>query len=358
MATAPHLSVIVPAHQGERVLPRALAALSASTLPRETWELVVVDDASTDATAAVAAVHADRVVALAPGPTGPRGPAYARNRGAEAARGDLLAFVDADVCVHPDALSRIVAALDGDSRIDALFGTYDARPAAPGLVSQYRNLLHRYTHVRHAGPATTFWAGLGAVRHAPFVAAGGFDALRFPRPLIEDIDLGYRMTDCGCRIVLARDVQGTHLKRWTLAGMVHTDFAHRGVPWMRLLLERRADGRRGAVLNVAGAERASTALMGAAMLALVAAAASRSWPPLLAALLCLGGVALGSRAFFAWLASERGVAFALCAVPLRLLYYAVNVAAAATGLVQHVLATRRPAGHRASVRAGAAPRTP
>jgi hypothetical protein len=153
-------------------------------------------------------------------------------------------------------------------------------------------------------------------------------------------------------------VQGTHLKRWTLGAMVRTDFAHRGVPWMRLLLERRAGGRPSAALNEDAAERASTAVMGVAMLALVAAAAWRAWPPLLAALLCLAGVALGSRAFFAWLAAERGVAFAFRAVPLRLLYYAVNVAAAATGLVQHVLAARRRVGHRASVRAGAAPRTP
>ncbi|MGH7617791.1 MAG: glycosyltransferase family 2 protein, partial [Gemmatimonadaceae bacterium] len=54
-APRPYLSVIVPAHNGERVLPLALDALESSTLGRDAWELIVVDDASTDQTALVAA---------------------------------------------------------------------------------------------------------------------------------------------------------------------------------------------------------------------------------------------------------------------------------------------------------------
>ncbi|MET0395792.1 MAG: glycosyltransferase, partial [Longimicrobiaceae bacterium] len=73
----PRLSVVVAVHDGEAVLPRSLAALAASGLPRAEWELVVVDDASADQGVLRAAEHADVVVRL---PGRPRGPAYARPR--------------------------------------------------------------------------------------------------------------------------------------------------------------------------------------------------------------------------------------------------------------------------------------
>jgi hypothetical protein len=77
----------------------------------------------------------------------------------------------------------------------------------------------------------------------PFLAIGGFDTVRFPRPQIEDIELGYRLRDAGGRIVLDPTVQGTHLKQWTFWRMLRTDVIDRGIPWMRLLLERRGRTR-------------------------------------------------------------------------------------------------------------------
>src|SRR5437773_7213908 len=132
----PYLSVIIPAHQGERVLLLSLAALQASTLPREAWELIVVDDASTDGTDVVAAEHANTVIRL---PGKPHGPAYARNRGFEVSRGDVIVFVDADVCVHPDSLARFASIFASQPDVGAVFGSYDDNPEAPGFVSQYRN---------------------------------------------------------------------------------------------------------------------------------------------------------------------------------------------------------------------------
>ena len=103
----PFLSVIVPVHDGAHVIPTSLDALCGSEFPRDSWELIVVDDASRDDTAAVAARYADAVIRI---PGRPHGPAYARNRGAEVARGDVLVFIDADVVVHGDTLSRTRAA--------------------------------------------------------------------------------------------------------------------------------------------------------------------------------------------------------------------------------------------------------
>ena len=167
------------------------------------------------------------------------GPAAARNLAARTAHSEILVFVDADVEVHPDALERIRARFDADSGLAAVFGSYDDRPAAAGVVSRFRNLLHHHTHSSHPGPASTFWAGCGAVRRQSFLALSGFDAA-YDRPCIEDIEFGLRLSDAGRRIELDPSIQGTHHKRWTLRSMVATDIRQRAIPWSRLLLLNRS----------------------------------------------------------------------------------------------------------------------
>lgn len=315
----PVLSVIVPAHDGAAVLAESLPALKASELPAERWELIVVDDGSADATAEVGARWADRVVRL---PAPARGPAFARNRGGEVASGEVLVFVDADVCVHRDALGRLQDLLGPEGEPVAAFGAYDVRPRAEGLVSQYRNLLHHWVHARNRGEADTFWAGLGGVRRRAFQEVGGFDEVRYPRPQIEDIELGYRLRDRGHRIVLDPSIRGTHLKRWTLGAMIRNDVLHRGVPWMELLLERGSVGA--GSLNADLRERVLTMLTVAGAAVLLLAAALTSLPLLTLGLGFLSGVLIGNLRLLAWFRRVRGLRFAVAVVPLRLLYYLLN----------------------------------
>src|SRR5688500_13207072 len=154
MTHAPYLSVIVPVYQGRTLLPGCLESLVASELPREQWELIVVDDGSTDGSGDLARPVAAQVVRVT---GGPKGPAVARNRGPEGARGEVLVFIDADTRVHSDTLSRFAALMRERPEVNAVFGAYDDAPAHPSFLSQYRNLLHRYVHVRDAGPTQTFW---------------------------------------------------------------------------------------------------------------------------------------------------------------------------------------------------------
>ena len=168
-----------------------------------------------------------------------QGPAAVSNLAARSAHGEILLFVDADVELHLDAIERIRARFCADPTLAALFGSYDDRPAAPGVVSRFRNLLHHHTHSSHPGPASTFWAGCGAVRRQSFLALSGFDAA-YDRPCIEDIEVGLRLSDAGRRIELDPSIQGTHHKRWTLRSMVATDIRQRAIPWSRLLLLNRS----------------------------------------------------------------------------------------------------------------------
>lgn len=329
----PRLSVIVPAYQGSKVLPLSLSALLRSDLPKEEWELIVIDDASSDETALIAAQYADTVVRL---PVRPSGPAFARNRGFEASRGDIVVFVDADVCVHAEALRRILQVMDGDAEIGAVFGSYDSSPADTSVVSTFRNLMHHYVHHRDAGDAETFWAGCGAIRSDVFRQVGMFDEWHYSRPQIEDIELGRRLRQHGHRIVLRPEIQGTHLKKWTLKDVVLTDFKHRGVPWTQLILQEgpNASSR---MLNLRTSEKVCTALAGVGWIALGAALLTASLLPLLALVVIGIIIAFLNRDFYRFIAKERGVWTAATMQPLHLLYYAINVVSAGIGWVLHNL---------------------
>jgi GT2 family glycosyltransferase len=292
----PTLAVIVPATDRPPTLERCLAALERSSEPPD--ELIVVTD-----------------------PPG-RGPAGARNDGAARTRSELLAFVDADVAVEPQALARLRAAFAADPALAAAFGAYDESPADPGAVSRFRNLLHHHVHSDAAGPAETFWAGLGAVRRLDFVAVGGFDAERYDDASVEDIELGMRLRRSGASIVLDPRVRGTHLKRWSLGSMVSTDARRRGVPWMRLQLEA---GRMGSSLNLGWRHRLSAA---AALAAALAAAVRRPRASLTA---LAGMVALNLR-FYALLRRHGGTSLALVGVPLHFIHHLTGVCAAAVAV--------------------------
>lgn len=329
----PRISVIVPAYQGAHVLPLSLSALLRSDLPREMWELVVVDDASTDNTAVIAARYADTVVRL---PLKPSGPAYARNRGAEAARGEILVFVDADVCVHRDTLRRMLTLLDEDQGVSAVFGSYDSTPSHPGVVSEFRNLLHHFVHHRDAGDAETFWAGCGCIRASVFRQIGRFDEWHYSRPQIEDIELGRRLRSRGHRILLRPEIQGTHMKRWTLRDIMSTDFRHRGVPWTRLLLQEGPDAT-GETLNIRASEKACTALAGLGWLAIGWSIITRSTGPLLLLPAFALSVAIINRDFYRFILRARGFRYAIAMLPLHLLYYLTNVVSALFGWGLHTL---------------------
>jgi glycosyltransferase involved in cell wall biosynthesis len=330
------LSVIMPAHQAAHLLPDTLSALLASDLPRREWELIVVDDASTDDTSEVARKYVDRELTLS---GKPGGPGVARNAGAAIARGDWLVFIDSDVRVHSDTLTQFACCIERHPDAVAIFGAYDDQPDAPGLVSQYRNLLHRYVHLRGAGDAETFWAGCGAVRSTAFAAVNGFDTIRFPRPQIEDIELGYRLRDNGGRIVLDPSIQGTHLKNWTFWKMIRTDIADRGIPWMRLLLERR--GKTRTSLNTGATEQFKVILAGAFPLFAAAGIAMRSPTSVLTGVACLVMLLVLNMPLVGFFLRVKGPWFAIATIPLQLIHYWTNALSAAIGLMVHFLSAGR-----------------
>jgi hypothetical protein len=294
------LSVIIPATDRPPTLERVADTIRRA--PAAPEELIVVDE-----------------------PPG-LGPAAARNLGARRAKGDILVFVDADVVVHPDGFPRIRRAFESDSDLVALFGSYDDDPEGHGLVSDFRNLLHHHVHQQGAGLATTFWAGLGAIRREAFLRVEGFDDGRFRRPSVEDIDLGMRLVAQGSKIRLDPLLQGKHLKRWTIGTMVRTDLVDRGIPWVRLLLET---GSSSTTLNLGWRHRASAGM------SVIAAAGLVARRPTVVATATVGLTMLNAH-FYHLLWRRRGANQALAAVPLHTLHYLLAAAAVPAALALHL----------------------
>ncbi len=301
-ASGLRLTAIVPATDHPATLRQCLAAIRGASAPPE--QVIVVDDPTL------------------------RHAALARNAGARAAVGDVLVFVDADVNAHPDAFVRIREAFEHDENLVALFGSYDDKPAAPGIVSGFRNLLHHHVHQSAPGPASTFWSGLGAVRRDAFEQCGGF--IEHP---IEDIELGMRLSERGARIVLDPGVQGQHAKEWTLWSMLRTDLLVRGIPWVGLLLEHRGSAST-STLNLSWRHRLSAL----ACVALVASLLLGYPWPAVGALALL--VALNIR-FYNLLTRREGLPRAAAGVVLHFLHHLVAVVAVPAGTVAYFARRRR-----------------
>ncbi len=225
---AAEISVVIPSYNGGTQLDECLNAIA--RLAQAPHEVIVVDDGSNDGSIEKAAARGIRTLAT----SGRKGPAEARNIGAQAATGDVVFFLDADVCVHPDAIERVISDF-ADPAIDAVIGSYDDDPSSRDFLSQYKNLMHCFVHQNAESEASTFWSGCGAIRREVFLAMSGFDA-SYTRPAIEDIELGYRMRRAGRRILLDRDLRVKHLKKWTFWGLLKTDVLDRGIPWTELIL--------------------------------------------------------------------------------------------------------------------------
>ena len=163
------VSLVIPAHNEERELPATLRAareaLDAVGLPAE---IIVVDDASTDATAAIAAAAGARVVSVAL-----RNIGAVRNAGAAAAENPLLVFVDADTRLPAETLHQIVAAVRGGAIGGGARLSWDSPPPWPARVCAWIFLL---VWQRMCGWAT---GCLVFSRSEDFRAVGGFDPVYY-----------------------------------------------------------------------------------------------------------------------------------------------------------------------------------
>lgn len=186
-------SVVIPARNEAQTLPLLLADLARQTSPPV--EIIVANDASEDATAEVARSFGAEVLDLSEKPEGWVGKCWACQKGAEAASGDWIVFLDADVRLAPDGLERVAAACSAGGAVGVQ--PYHATKKAYEQCSFFFNIIQ----VGAIGAALPRPANLGlfgpvvAIARADYFAAGGHACVR--GSVLEDMAFASRLRQAG-----------------------------------------------------------------------------------------------------------------------------------------------------------------
>lgn len=217
------VTVIVPVFNSSKIFRYCLEALRSSHF--RDFEIIVVDDCSSDDSVRIAEGFDCRVIRL------PRrlGSAAARNKGAQAAKGSYLIFIDSDVVCDPQTLGQVVKVLE--EGWDACIGIYNVVPIFHGIdslprgnfFSIYKNIFIWVYHGLSSGQIDWFWTACGGVKKEVFYKLGGFSNF-FCWKSVEDIDFGYRMTKNNYKIFLDRNITVTHLHHFSFAAILRNDF--------------------------------------------------------------------------------------------------------------------------------------
>jgi glycosyltransferase involved in cell wall biosynthesis len=315
----PLVSVIVPNYNYAASLHVCLRAVLDQTYPH--LEVVVVDDASTDDSVAVAAALGVRVVRLADN----GGCARARNVGAAHTAGEILFYVDSDLAMAPDAVARAVAILRADPRVGAVCGVEDPEPLLHDTpVARYRGLQYHYWSASGEGDVTVLCPAMLAIPRAVYEEVGPFNEALLQT---EEVDYGYRLSRRH-RVRLTSAVRGRH------------DHDHALLPLLRKLFRRArlrvplyARARRFAT----GFETASRAW---GSLAALAALPALLLPPLLGPVWLLAPAALvaaslaADRGMYRFVYRRRGAPFLLFFVAVHFLVNLTIATGVGVGVLQ------------------------
>ena len=221
------ITVVVAAYNEKKTIGRCLDSLLAQTAPRDTYEIVVADDGSTDGTGQVAAARGVRVV------TQPnRGAGAARNLGANNATGEILLFIDAD----STADARWIEAMAAPFADPSIVGASGVKKSLQrNLWARYVQIEYDYKYDRIAAHAAIDFvdSSTAGYRRDEFLARGGFDT---SLEEAEDVELSFRLAESGCRLVLIRDAVTYHTHPMSLGHYLRRKFQY--ARWRALVYAR------------------------------------------------------------------------------------------------------------------------
>jgi GT2 family glycosyltransferase len=223
----PFVSIVVPTFDRQASLARLLGSLEQQRYRADCFEVLVVDDGSTDGTiewlGSLQPAWRLRVLAQAHS-----GPALARNLGVEQADGSLILFLDDDVVAQPELLAEHVAtqARSPDAVVVGPMSPPNDWPRSVWVRWEEAKLQRQYAAML-AGqyPCTPrqFYTGNASLSRARFREAGGFDA-RFKRA--EDVELAYRLSRRGARFIFNPRAEVLHFASRSFEAWCRTPYQY------------------------------------------------------------------------------------------------------------------------------------
>ncbi|TMR22576.1 glycosyltransferase family 2 protein [Nonomuraea turkmeniaca] len=318
----------MPCYNAGKTLRLCLESVLSQT--RVPDEIVVVDDASSDGSPAIAEELGCRVVRLPEN----RGVSAARNAGVEHTTGEVIFFLDSDVALRPDAVAGALEVLERDPGVGCVHGVYDTEPLIDdGPVEWYRLLHQVHWRRRHLGEVNSVVFALAAVRREVLAEAGKLDeSLRD----CEDVEYSSRLA-VRTRIVLTDAVMGRHDEGHRLLPVL-TEQWRRALPLIPLAV---ATVRRGAAKPENANSRAGIM---ACALALACLPLGLLSPALLAVpVVLVGWFVVADPELLRFVHRQRGVAFTAYFMAVHLAVHVVLV----TGLAVGSLRLLRPGPARA-----------
>ena len=214
------ISVVLPTYNRRKRLERVLRGLDRQTVAADSFEVVVVDDGSSDDTQAWLVNNSQRAYGVNAVRQSNAGPAKARNAGVAAAQGEILVFLDDDVEPTPALLEEHLRSQSAETDVVVMgpLASLD-HYAQPWVAWEQAKLEEQYAAIARGDWEPTFrqfWTGNASVARRHVLAAGGFDS-SFLRA--EDIELGRRMHERGLRFRFNPKARGLHhaersLKAW------------------------------------------------------------------------------------------------------------------------------------------------
>jgi glycosyltransferase involved in cell wall biosynthesis len=225
------ISVVIPVRDGNHTLGRCLAALKRSSF--RNFEVIVVDDCSKEDCSAIVRSFGFKSIRL----NQPREAEYARNRGVELARGDIIVFTDCDMLLQPDALQKIHDHF-AENQYAAVSGVCTPETDDKNLAARYKNLWLYYSYTNSPEDFDWFILSIGAIKRDVFLALKGFQTTYSTLAGGGDLEFGRRLKEKGYRILLDTTIQGKHLKTYTLWSLLRNDYT-RGKGWFQFAVGRK-----------------------------------------------------------------------------------------------------------------------
>ncbi len=313
------ISIIIPTLNGASCLGKSLKAVTDSDY--DNYEIIVSDCGSTDDTQTIAKKFDVRLIEV-----GNVGKGTARNKGVEAASGEIILFIDSDIVISVDALKRVSELFQANPQYDCINGVLSSESSDSGYFSQYKNLYMSYQFRQIPERIDFIFTSFTAMKREVFIP---FEDTLKPK----DTEVGQRMVKEFNRFIyLDKTLQVTHLKKYNFLTFYQNDFI---VPygWAKIFLKQ--SGVRDLVEKKRFAHSPKEQLL-SVMLA-----------PLIALLILLNPILhipvfvvlfliwfLLNLKFFTFLTKERGVVFGLIkAIPVTFLAHIIMAAGIVCGFL-------------------------